>query len=138
MGEVDVADKAVAEDVDSAHHLQPTCRIRRRVAVDAAATDVSQLHQVERDSLANQQRKRQHTQTLPKCLQIGMYATRAGSTSKTDIRWSHTHEGGAKQTIKRGLIETMHRHTSTPDGNRAQREGIRRSSRDSDGVGRSI
>ncbi len=54
MGDkVDVADKAGSEDVDSAHHLQPTCRIRHRVAADVAATEVSQLHEVERESLAN-------------------------------------------------------------------------------------
>ena len=49
MDEVDAADKAVAEDVVNAHHLQPTCRIRRRVAVDVATTGVSRLHQEERE-----------------------------------------------------------------------------------------
>ena len=68
----------------------------------------------------------------------GMYVTRAGSILKTDIRWSHAHEGGANQTIRKDLIRTMHKHTSMPDGNQALREGIRRSSRDFDGVGQSI
>jgi hypothetical protein len=67
-----------------------------------------------------------------------MYATRAGSISKMDIRKSHAHGGGANQTIKKGLTETMHRHTLMQDGNQALKEGIKRSSRDSDGVGRSI
>ena len=88
--------------------------------------------------MANQKRKQQHTQTLQKCLQIGMYATRAGLISRTDIRWSHAHRGGANQTTKRGLIVTMHRHTSMQDGNQALREGIEHSSWGSDGVGRSI
>ncbi len=48
VDEVDVADKAVAEGVDSAHHSQPTCRIRRRVAVDGATVGVSRSHQEER------------------------------------------------------------------------------------------
>ena len=88
--------------------------------------------------MAKQQRKQQHTQILQKCLQIGMYATRAGSIFRTDIRWSHAHTGGANQTTKKGLIVTMHRHTSMRDGNQALREGIKRGSRGSDGVGRSI
>jgi len=138
VDEVDVADKAGAEDVDSAHHLQPICRIRHRVEADVATTEEFQLHQVERDSLANRRRAPQHTRTLPKCLQTGMYATRAGSTLKTDIRRSRAHEVGANQTIRRGLIGTTHRHTSMRDGNRALRDDIRRNSRDSDGVGRSI
>ncbi len=138
MDGVDAADKAVAEDVDSVHHLQPTCRIRRRVPADAVATEVSQLHQVERNLLANQRRKLNHTRTLPKFLQTGMYATRAGLAPKTDIRRSLAHEGGTNQNIKRGLIGTSHRHTLMPGGNRALKEGIRRSSQDSDGVGRSM
>jgi hypothetical protein len=36
------------------------------------------------------------------------------------------------------LIGTTPRHTLMPDGNQALREGIRRSSWDSDGVGRSM
>ncbi len=59
-----------------------------------------------------------------------------------DIEDGHTlaraHEGGANQTIKRGLIGTTHRHTLMPDGNQALREGIRHSSRDFDGVWRSM
>jgi hypothetical protein len=49
VDEVDAADKAVVEDVVNAHHLQPTCRIRHRVAVDVATTGVSRSHQEERD-----------------------------------------------------------------------------------------
>ncbi len=86
--------------------------------------------------MANQQRRRQHTRTLQKCLQVGMYATRAGLISKTNIRQSHAHGDGANQNTKKGLIKTMHRHTSMQDGNQALKEGIRRSSWDFNGVGR--
>ena len=85
--------------------------------------------------MANQQHKQQHTQTLQKCSQIGMYATCAGSILRTDIRWSRAHMGGANQTTKRGLIVTMHRHTSMQDGHQALREGITCSSQGSEGVG---
>ena len=45
MDEEDVADKAVVEDVANAHNLQPTCRIKRRVAADVATTGVSRSPQ---------------------------------------------------------------------------------------------
>ena len=47
--EVDAADKAGEEDVVNAHRLRPTCRIRRRAAVDAATTGASRSHQEERE-----------------------------------------------------------------------------------------
>ncbi len=50
---MDVADKAVVEDVANAHHLQPTCRIKHRDAADVATTGVSRSPQEERGSLAN-------------------------------------------------------------------------------------
>ena len=61
MEEVYAADKAVAEDAANAHHLQTTCKTKRRDAVDVATTGVSQSHQEGRENWANQQRKRQHT-----------------------------------------------------------------------------
>ena len=49
MDEEDAGDKAVEEDVANAHHLQPTCRIKRRVAEDVETTAVSQSLQEERE-----------------------------------------------------------------------------------------
>ena len=97
MDEEDKVDKVGVVDVANAHRLQTTCKTKRRVAVDVATLVLSLLRQEGWESLANQQRNQQHTQTLQKCSQIGMYATRAGSILKTDIRRSHAHMGGTNQ-----------------------------------------
>jgi len=91
----------------------------------------SRLHQEVWEQLAHPQRKPEHTgQTSQNCLQTGMYATRVGSILKMGTRLSHAHMRGAKQTIRRGSLEEMHRHTSTQDGIRAPRECIRQNFRD--------
>ena len=41
MDKEDAGDKAVTEDVANAHHLQPTCKTKRRDAVDGAIMEVS-------------------------------------------------------------------------------------------------
>ena len=61
--EEDAEDKVVAVDAANAHHLQPTCKTKRRDAVDEAITEESQSRQEGQQWLAYQQRKWQHTQT---------------------------------------------------------------------------
>ncbi len=100
---------------------------------------LSRLHQEVWEQLAHPQCKPEHTgQTSRNRLQTGMYATRVGSILKTGTRLSHAHMRGAKQTIRRGSLKEMHRHTSTQDGIRAPRGCIRQNFRDFDNVGQSI
>ncbi len=45
MAEEDKVDKVAMADVANAHHLQTTCKTKRRVAVDVATPGLSLLRQ---------------------------------------------------------------------------------------------
>ena len=142
LDEEDKANEVVAEDEANAHRSHTICRIKHTEGVeeaDVATSPVSHSRQEVREQWSKPQRKPEYTiRTSQRRSQTGTYVTRVGLTSKTDTRRSHAHIRGAKQTIKKGSIGIMRRHTSTQDGTRAPRGCIRQNFRDFDSVGRSI